>query len=80
MVLISLNFWKKLVMCTEEACQVAVHMYQYTAGSVPVVYWWCTGGVLVVYWWCTGGVLVVYWWCTGAVHNKYHVAKTKKSV
>ena len=34
--LISLNFWKKLVMCVEEACQMAVHMYQYTAGGVPV--------------------------------------------
>ena len=47
MVLISLNFWKKLVMCAEEACQMAVHVYQYTAGGVPVVYRWCTGGVPV---------------------------------
>ena len=36
MVLISLNFWKKHVMCAEDACQMAVHMYQYTAGGVPV--------------------------------------------
>ena len=36
MVLISLNFWKKLVMCAERACQMGVHMYQYTAGGVPV--------------------------------------------
>ena len=26
-VLISLNVWKKLVMCAEEACQMAVYMY-----------------------------------------------------
>ena len=42
MVLISLNFWKKLNMCAKEACQMAVHMCQYTAGGVPV-----DGGVLV---------------------------------
>ena len=36
MVLISLNFWKKFVMFVEEASQMAVHMYQYTAGCVPV--------------------------------------------
>ena len=49
MVLISLNFWKKLVMREEEACQMAVHMYQYIDGGVSVVYRWCTGGVSVVY-------------------------------
>ena len=32
--LISINVWKKLVMCAEEVCQMAVHMYQY--GGVPV--------------------------------------------
>ena len=26
---------------------MAVHMYQYTAGGVPVVYQWCTSGVPV---------------------------------
>ena len=41
------NDWKKLVMCAEEVCQMAVHMYQYTAGRVAVVYRWCTGGVPV---------------------------------
>ena len=43
-------------MCVEEASQKAVHIYQYTAGGVPVVYRWCTGGVPVVYRWCTGAV------------------------
>ena len=33
---ITKRFWKKLVMCAEEACQMAVHTYQYTAGGVPV--------------------------------------------
>ena len=35
-VLISLNFWKKLVMREEEACQMAGHMYQYIDGGVSV--------------------------------------------
>ena len=30
------TFLKKLVMCAEEASQMAVHIYQYTAGGVPV--------------------------------------------
>ena len=34
--LISQNVWKKLGMSAKEACQVAVHMYQYTADDEQV--------------------------------------------
>ena len=44
-VLVSLNFWKKLVTCAEEACQMTVHMYQCTACVVQVLYRCCTGAV-----------------------------------